>query len=566
MATQQERDLLRKLIRDWVDQERAVRLIQQARWTQITETQVETPDVQARETVIETPTETLEQTTVKEEPFEFRQVLPTAPTALERETFEERQERFEEADIEARKAIEEWWALSWVPTRLKQLGETIVESWKTVVNFPWSVWNLVAWTFNLWANALDDPAGTADFLVEWAKQFAEDEIKEVQRINKEQWAWAATSYVFDQLEKFAVENPADVATLRWIAKTRTPKDVEIDAPDQITGRFEELTQDISTQKAAKLLRPTKWEADIWGLVTDWAKWLKKAISEVPADQLKRLDSFDRLWGLTSRRVWEVWNKFDSVLTKLDDNIKIVTITPDVKAMVENLQAINKWRKWTEAQTLQSQIKELATKVKNKKLSPSELKWLITLHTKNNKLFTEKGKDIKWLDSQNLRDIRKWAVQSLQKDIDASTLSKAEKSELKDLNKEYKEAISADQLIKDRWATEVSQLLQLNETWLIKRLLNVPAKAKAWVLEVTPDKAAILDTNIKRLVNQIRKETNPNIKQKTIKTINKWLRRLAAENPNQADVINTLIRNVAEAEVERQSQMSEEQRKALWLTR
>jgi len=193
------------------------------------------------------------------------------------------------------------------------------------------------------------------------------------------------------------------------------------------------TEDIS----ANILQPYKW---MTANLDDANKWLQRVVKET---WFNKKEDFAWLYN----KALETKTKYWKILETQLDNVPWVSNSKTANNALIQLEDIYKWTVSQKNQWVLKRIQELTSKNNTVWLSAKEMNEVKVLHTKANKLFSEKWQATWWFSSDDLRNIRN----ELKTEIEDFASSKWV-TNLKDINKIYWELSNTEILLKNQIAS------------------------------------------------------------------------------------------------------------------
>lgn len=167
------------------------------------------------------------------------------------------------------------------------------------------------------------------------------------------------------------------------------------------------------------------------------QWLVQATKKLGNAEIKTIKDYKTLSNTIKSEKTKVFKPLTEWLNKIDKTYKDSSVTEalDWLLWVLKQQPSKKFK------TITNEIQALSEKSVNKWLTLNEIQRVKQLHTQNNRLFTDTGKEAGWVSSEALREVRK--------DIKVLIEEKASAEWFKDvakINTEYSNLLDAENLI------------------------------------------------------------------------------------------------------------------------
>jgi len=209
--------------------------------------------------------------------------------------------------------------------------------WKTIGNVPWWVYNLAAWTANLWANLIQNPIDTTVNVAKWLYWAAESWVNRIQE-NYSKWGLQWTADTLGDINKLIWENPVETLWIvkpslvaKWSSKIiknviKQPVKWAWYVASEVLGKttgtsWETIRTAFKqwwTQEFKSALRWNTTTQDILSNTKEWLQSIKDNRSQLYWEEYKKLQAIKTPIKL---KVWEKWLLPD-VLDSLQKDYKI----------------------------------------------------------------------------------------------------------------------------------------------------------------------------------------------------------------------------------------------------
>ena len=267
-------------------------------------------------------------------------------------------------------------------------------------------------------------------------------------------AWKLLEWVLNQGTKWAIEMWKYDIVSEWDV---SPQDVAIWAmvnpvlagiSKGVKGVINKFSWARTTEQVAwNILQPT-WK--YWAINFEWAKeWLASTINKLWKSEIKDINDYKALLSTIKKQQNETFAPLNEWLSKISWTYTNDSVTDALSGL---LWVLNK-QPWQKYKDITTEVVKLINKNNTTGLTLPEIQRVKILHTQNNRLFTDTGKEASWVSSDALREVRK--------DIKEFIENEAKKqwfSDVASINTQYSNLLDAQSLIE-------SQILRLtNFVW------------------------------------------------------------------------------------------------------